>query len=62
MSAIAPGKLIPVIEWAKQKFDLRIPHPNTLRRWIHEGRIYPKATKVGKNWFVPANAEYQGDE
>ena len=61
MNAVPSGKLIPVSEWAKQNFEVRIPHPNTLRRWIHEGRIYPEARKVGKNWFVPSNAEYRGD-
>ena len=62
MAAVLPGKLIPICEWAKLKFDVRIPHRNTLRRWVHEGRIYPPAKKVGKNWFVPVNAEYQGDK
>lgn len=63
MSAILkPSKtLVPIMDWAKAVFPTKTPHRNTLRRWTHEGRIFPQPRKVGQNWFVRPDAEYQGD-
>lgn len=63
MSAVMQPKkrLIPIMTWAELVFPKKAPHRNTLRRWANEGRIYPQPEKVGKNWFVSPNAEYQGD-
>lgn len=63
MSAILERmpRLVPLAEWAKIVFGDHAPHPNTLHRWTHEGRIYPQPKKVGKNWFVSPQAEYRGD-
>lgn len=63
MSAVLQPKktLVPIMHWAKSLFPTRTPHRNTLRRWANEGRIHPLPEKVGKNWFVEPQAEYQGD-
>lgn len=63
MSAVLkPRKsLVPIMAWAEAAFPSKAPHRNTLRKWVHEGRIHPQPEKVGKNWFVSPNAEYQGD-
>lgn len=64
MAAIMQPKkqLIPLKAWAEAVFPKPYtPHKNTLHRWTHEGRIHPQPEKVGKNWFVSPNAEYQGD-
>ncbi|MGJ9419418.1 excisionase [Massilia sp. CMS3.1] len=37
------------------------PHINTLRRWVHDGRIYPQAVKIGKLWCVRKDAAYLPD-
>jgi predicted site-specific integrase-resolvase len=63
MSAVMPAKkLMRIKEWAKLKFaDADQPHPNTLRRWTHDGRIYPQPKLIGNHWYVEECAEYQGD-
>lgn len=63
MSAVMPSKkLMRIKEWAKQKFaEKDQPHPNTLRRWTHDGRIYPQPKLIGNHWYVEECAEYQGD-
>lgn len=30
----------------------KVPHTNTLLRWVHDGRIQPQPKKVGKAWQV----------
>ncbi len=49
-------KRILLTEWAKQ-VD-KPPSPRTLRRWVHEGRIYPRPKKFGRPYFVEPNARY----
>lgn len=63
MSAVLkPRKqLIPIRAWAEAAFPQKTPHQNTLRRWVHEGRIFPQPEKVGKDWRVSPDAEYQAD-
>lgn len=58
---VAPPRLIPVAVWATMVFGVHAPHANTLNRWVHDGRIYPPAKKVGRKWFVTPAAEYVGD-
>jgi predicted site-specific integrase-resolvase len=36
----------------------KIPHENTLRRWVHHGHIQPQPKKVGKSWQVKRDAQY----
>lgn len=51
-----PVKLIPVTAWSSARHDP--PKPvSTLRRWCRDGRI-PGARREGREWRVPANAEY----
>lgn len=57
----APPRLVPVAVWASIVFGEHAPHANTLHRWVHDGRIYPPAKKVGRKWFVTPAAEYVGD-
>ena len=61
MSAIMQPRLVPLKEWAKLVFGDFAPHPNTLLKWVSNGRIYPMPKKVGKGWFVEPKAEYKGD-
>ncbi len=51
-----PAKLIPVTAWSEARHDP--PKPvTTLRRWCRDGRI-PGARREGREWRVPADAEY----
>lgn len=60
-SASAPPRLVPIAVWASMVFGDHAPHANTLRRWIHDGRIHPRAKKIGRIWWVVPDAEYVGD-
>ncbi|HWW99642.1 excisionase [Collimonas sp.] len=60
MSTTIQPKLVPLKKWAEIMFGEFAPHPNTLHRWVHEGRISPRPQIVGKNWFVKPTAEYRG--
>lgn len=44
-------------EWAALMFS-KVPHQNTLLRWVHEGRIQPQPKKIGRAWRVKPSAEY----
>jgi hypothetical protein len=62
------GSVMPVIqpryitlnEWAASQFS-RVPHYNTLIKWVHDGRINPQPQKIGRVWQVRPNAEYVSD-
>ena len=41
--------MIALQKWA-ERFDPK-PHPNTLRNWTREGRIYPAPVKIGRGAF-----------
>lgn len=45
-------------EWLKQNFD-PVPHIQTARRWISQGKVYPQPIKVGRAYYVEKNAVYQ---
>jgi predicted site-specific integrase-resolvase len=51
------SRYITLKEWAAQEFS-KVPHTNTLLRWVHDGHIRPKPKKVGKAWQVKRDAEY----
>lgn len=36
----------------------KIPHNNTLLRWVHDGRIHPQPKKIGRVWQVQRGAQY----
>lgn len=50
------AKWIPISTWASRLFD-PVPSERTLRRWIHNGNILPRPTKVGQ-WRVLETARY----
>jgi predicted site-specific integrase-resolvase len=52
-----PAKLIPVADWSSARFDPPAS-AQMLRRWCRQGRI-PGAVRIGREWRVPADAEYQ---
>lgn len=51
---------VPLEEWGRLLFGEHAPHMNTLRAWVHSGRIYPMPKKMGRRWFVRPDAEYRG--
>ena len=50
-------RYITLQEWAQLNFS-KVPHNNTLLRWVHEGRIQPQPIKIGRVWQVKPAAEY----
>jgi len=54
-------RYIPLEVWAHLLLGEHAPHINTLRRWVHDGRIYPQAVKIGKLWCVRKDAAYLPD-
>jgi len=51
------SRYVTLQEWAALMFS-KIPHNNTLLRWVHDGRIQPQPKKVGKAWQVKRDAQY----
>jgi predicted site-specific integrase-resolvase len=51
------SRYVTLQEWAAMMFS-KIPHDNTLRRWVHYGHIQPQPKKVGKSWQVKRDAQY----
>lgn len=54
------SRYVTLQEWAQSMFS-RIPHNNTLLRWVHDGRIQPQPEKIGKHWQVKRDARYMAD-
>ncbi|KFB66303.1 MAG: Excisionase-like protein [Candidatus Accumulibacter vicinus] len=52
-----PPKLIPVAHWSAARFDPPAS-AQMLRRWCRQGKI-PGAVRIGREWRVPVDAEYQ---
>lgn len=52
---------MPLRIWAATMFGDYAPHPNTLNKWVHDGRISPPAKKIARIWWVAPDAEYIGD-
>lgn len=57
----AQPRLVPIGVWASMVFGEHAPHSNTLLRWVHDGRIQPRARKIARKWWVTPNAEYIAD-
>lgn len=53
-------RYITLQEWAKATFS-KVPHNNTLLRWVHDGRIQPQPRKIARIWQVSPKAEYTSD-
>ena len=52
------AQLILVSSWAAAIFPDWKPHPNTLRNWVHNGKIRPAPKKIGNKYFCDPKAEY----
>lgn len=52
---MATPKKIPVAAWAAANYD---PPPSAwvLRKWARDGDFWPPAERVGKEWYVRADA------
>jgi len=59
--AVKHPRYVPLAIWAQLMFGEYSPHANTLRRWVHDGRIQPQPKKMGRHWFVKVDAEYTPD-
>jgi len=55
---MAQAQLILVSSWAAAIFPDWTPHPNTLRNWVHNGKIRPAPKKIGNKYFCDPKAEY----
>lgn len=54
-------RYIPLEVWANLLLGEHAPHINTLRRWVHNGMICPRAVKIGKLWCARKDAAYIAD-
>jgi len=52
------AQLIPIGEWATNLLGEHCPHRNTLRNWIHKGKISPPPVKVGSRFYCKPEARY----
>lgn len=59
---MAKSKLVPISVWAKDLVRDKPPHPNTLRAWVHDGRISPQPTRLGRRFYVAEDARYVDPE
>jgi predicted site-specific integrase-resolvase len=57
---VIQSRYITLDEWAETMFSQK-PHINTLRRWVHDGRIQPQPEKIGRLWRVKRDARYVND-
>lgn len=51
------SKKIEVSLWAERQFE-PAPCIGTLRTWIRKGHIVPPPVKIGKFWYVAADARH----
>lgn len=51
------SRYITLQEWAATMFS-KVPHDNTLLRWVHDGHIQPQPEKIGRKWQVKRDARY----
>ena len=51
----APRKLITLALWARIRFDPP-PPSRTLYRWIEQGKIIPAPIRLGRPYYVEADA------
>nr|WP_315249224.1 excisionase [uncultured Duganella sp.] len=52
------ARFITLQEWAELNFS-KVPHNNTLLRWVNEGHIQPQPEKIGRIWRVKRDAVYR---
>jgi hypothetical protein len=52
------AQLILVSSWAAEIFPDWKPHPNTLRNWVHNGKIRTAPKKIGNKYFCDPKSEY----
>jgi hypothetical protein len=55
---MAGAQLIPIAKWAENLLGEHRPHRNTLRNWIHAGKISPRPVKVGNSFFCKPDARF----
>jgi hypothetical protein len=51
------AKLVPLKMWAERRYE-KPPSARTLRRWAHNGNIFPRPKKEGGALLVPPHAIY----
>lgn len=51
------SRYVTLQEWAQITLS-KVPHSNTLLRWVHHGHIQPPPRKIGKAWQVKRDAQY----
>jgi hypothetical protein len=51
------SRYVTLREWATMMFS-KVPHNNTLLRWVSDGHIHPKPEKIGRKWQVKRDAKY----
>jgi len=54
-------RYLPLLVWGELLLGEHAPGENTLRRWVHDGRIQPQPVKIGKSWCVRKDAAYIPD-
>lgn len=59
MSSTEP-QYITLQEWAARKFS-KVPHRNTLMRWVADGMITPSPFKVGREYMVSPTARHRDE-
>lgn len=59
-TTVVEPRFLTLAEWAALEFS-KTPHPNTLLRWVHEGRIQPQPQKIARVWRVRRGATYRSD-
>jgi hypothetical protein len=52
------SKPIPLKLWGNRVRGDYPPSLKTLYRWANAGKIYPRPTKIGRDWFVSEKAIY----
>ena len=58
---VALPRYLPLAVWGELLLGEHSPGENTLRRWVHDGRIQPQPVKIGKSWCVRKDAAYIPD-
>lgn len=51
------SRYVTLQEWAALMFS-KIPHRNTLQKWVNEGHIHPQPKKIGRAYQVKRDARY----
>lgn len=51
------SRYVTLQEWAETMFS-KVPHSNTLLRWVHDGHIQPPPQKIARVWQVKRDARY----